>query len=886
MPLIFSFRDIAAWLDDRSRLADLVLERIETNPAPWFAGRRENFEAFLWPSLIAAAFWTGMPTLNKMQLLGVLVGVVAWMALRALNGVCLTATEDLFFQVALLFELGAFIWMIGPNEAGTGSLVYKHVFIPIVLIIGVSLLLSAFFATQLLRPLQQQSKYGEYLNRTELFQSRGKRIELASNRWMKLLAYVFAVLLRPMELLLPVAFVILVAPPAWLRGLAITATLMMVLILLMCASDERLDHSVRLITRRFSRNAALLVSAAAMALAVARLFQNTYVTTVFDSASGLEIVLYFLAAYAVAWWYDYWTERLLGQQLFLIIDPAAHGTSATAYVYAGCTYTSVPRDSRTVELHGLGRMLVFRPNSGNWPYFQPWSYTDFFAHLAASGAPGGKAMPQPNQVNQRIILYLGSTALLTVGLLCAGGWALHESPKNFELQVQTRHGTGLHLGALLDQKNSVADSPVILVAASGGGTRAAVFAGAVLEGLSETQHEAIRVGSGVSGGSAALAYYAAKRNDLTGGEVPAWNVFFDRLSQPFIRDVIERAQEWRMAEHGRVGILLAESFERRWGLEQGKDTFAQLSGFGLICNSTLAGRFDRGFLTPKEQNDSLSVEQVDARYPHVTRSDVAGGRLVMTNLDLHDVFSDPQPPFIPGIPLPIVVDDRDTRVQRAAALSANFPPVFSNAAIDVNDQARYWVTDGGAADNRGLEPLLFALRHTVKTRLAQKAELPNIAVVIIEASGIDESFDQNRGLGSSLGAGAHFADQLDKQLYEDLMATYRSAEKDGKLRFYYIPMPSILRMSGSFGTHWMLQDYIDVKRGDISKTFKGTQVVRALRAAYGCRDAGDSSQLVDWIRTSPEFSNWCSMRNSIQRGNGGGQACGCASSHPGSEAQP
>jgi len=34
------------------------------------------------------------------------------------------------------------------------------------------------------------------------------------------------------------------------------------------------------------------------------------------------------------------------------------------------------------------------------------------------------------------------------------------------------------------------------------------------------------------------------------------------------------------------------------------------------------------------------------------------------------------------------------------ALNANFPPVFSNAPVDVDQRTRYWVTDGGAADNR------------------------------------------------------------------------------------------------------------------------------------------------------------------------------------------
>ena len=881
----YSFRDLAAHLDDWCRIVDLNWERLDSSPISRFGVRRENVEAFVLPSLIAAAFWTGMPTLNLIQLLGVGIGLVTFVILVVLNRICTSAAQDLFVQVLLLFVLGGAIWTFGPDEAGTDSLVYRHLFIPVVLIVGLALLVSTFLAGQLLRPLQQASNYGEYLTRTELFQSRGKRIELASRAWVRAILSVFGVLLRPLELLLPVAGAVLLSGPAHLRYWAVGVLLLMFVIVALSAFDERLDHSFGLITRRFFRNAALIVSLMAIALAAGRLFRNTYVTTIFDSASGNEILLYFLAAYAVAWWYDYWTDRLIGQELFRLIDPGSQGECTANYAYIGSTCTSVPTDHRSVELHGPGRMLVCRPRINAWPYFQAWSYKDFFEQLAAVGAPGGKAIPLPGQVNQRLTLYVGATALMAVGLLCTGGWVLHRSPKNYELSVQTAHRTGLSLTQLLQKKNSVSNTPVILVSASGGGTRAALFTGAVLEGLSETSGDAIRAGSGVSGGSAALAFYAGKRNELVKGNEAAWNDYFDRLSMPFIRDVIERAQEWRMALHGRLGVLLAESFERRWGLIEGQDTFGQLTDFGLICNSTLAGQFDLSSLTDREKhnltvsqdNRRVTLAEAEARYPGAARSDTAGGRLIMTNLDLDGAFSDPlqRPPFITGPPLPIVVDDASTRLQRAAALSANFPPVFSNAAIDVDDQARYWVTDGGAADNRGLEPLLFALREAVKKRLLDKTELPRVAVVIIEASAIDETFQQNRGVGSTFGAGAHFADQLDKELYDDLVDIYRSANRTENLHFYYLPMPSILRTSGSFGTHWMLQDNIEVRNANVTKAFEGKQVLHALRASYGCRAAGDSSELVDWIRGSPEFRSWCKLGASLAGVKHGQTSCGC-----------
>ena len=93
----------------------------------------------------------------------------------------------------------------------------------------------------------------------------------------------------------------------------------------------------------------------------------------------------------------------------------------------------------------------------------------------------------------------------------------------------------------------------------------------------------------------------------------------------------------------------------------------------------------------------------------------AGGRLIFTNL--------PQSAFpkttgetggAPG--LPVVLNDRTIPLEDAAALNANFPPVFSNAAIDVGRNTRYWVTDGGAVDNRGVEMMFYALREAIRHR--------------------------------------------------------------------------------------------------------------------------------------------------------------------------
>ncbi len=54
----FSPRAWAAQLDDKCRIADMKAQRYQDNLLSSFGVRRENIEAFLWPSLIATALWT------------------------------------------------------------------------------------------------------------------------------------------------------------------------------------------------------------------------------------------------------------------------------------------------------------------------------------------------------------------------------------------------------------------------------------------------------------------------------------------------------------------------------------------------------------------------------------------------------------------------------------------------------------------------------------------------------------------------------------------------------------------------------------------------------------------------------------------------------------
>jgi len=831
--MIGTLRRWANGLDDWMRFSDIRWQRMGPDG--------HNGDAYLWPSLVAAALWTGMPSLGWHFGVGLAVGLVAYGIFRA------GRRHLLVVQVAVLVALGCGIWVFGSDEAPENGGVYRHLLIPVTAIVGVALLLAARLARSLIEPLAEGSTYKQGLLLTELFQSRGRHAAVGRALIWQVITGLFG---SALLLLLPAAIAVLVAPPAYTFAAGVAVLGAMALLVVFAALNERLYAMLRILTARFFRNAALGVSLLLIGLGAARMAKVSYVTTVFDGAPGLEILLYLGFAYAITWWYDYWMERLAGRELLGLLRSEASADCQIPYPYAGPEVTRVPPDQRTLALHGLGRFVAYRPNPARpeEPYFEAWTFRDLFVHLAATGNPGGKAEPKPRQIDRRLSQYFGAIGLLVAALLGGGACWLSQQTQVPGLKAAAGKGSELTLAGLV----GCASGPRIVVAASGGGTRAALFTAAVLEGITRRAPAgAVVAGSGVSGGSAALAYYAGRRPQLLRPDGAEWDRFHETMAAPFIADVIERASEWRMVKGGRLGILLAESFERRWELRE-RQTMGKVEDFGLILNTTLAGRFRR----EKGHPNLPLAELASARFGE-TRSDVAGGRLVLTNLALRGAFPPTGLPFVPKEPLPVLIDDPATRLENAAALSANFPPVFSNAAVDVGEQDRYWVTDGGAADNRGLEMLLFALRAEQPACPAP----PAIHVVVVEASGVSETFSQDRGIGSAMGAGAQFAGQLNVELARQLP----------QVQFHMVAMPLALRKAEAFGTHWMLQRYIAVKTKTGEEVFEGLDVVRALRETYGCRDLGAPEKLRQVITETEEFeAGWCKLAKAV--GSGG---CHC-----------
>jgi hypothetical protein len=340
-----------------------------------------------------------------------------------------------------------------------------------------------------------------------------------------------------------------------------------------------------------------------------------------------------------------------------------------------------------------------------------------------------------------------------------------------------------------------------MLAGSGGGTRAALYTAAVLHGLARFDKlDRVVLASGVSGGSAALAYFATNRKTLLENKDESWKQMRNTLSSPFIEDVLAGAAEWRIVSNHRWGKLLEESFERRfkkWGNHdeiESRSNLGAISDIGLIFNTAICG------ISSKDRSSRKIESALEA-----------GGRLVITNL--HSSF-DIKPDKDKNewdLDIPFeVVQDPEASIFKAAALSANFPPVFSNAAVDLGDR-RFWVTDGGAMENRGLLSLLLALVETLKIirgnaiEPQKRPELSDIHIIVANAGAFDPEYKSDRRVGAKFGAPEQIANRLIKELIEKVQILHKAISgREKGIRIIRLPMPPSLRASGTFGTHWMM----------------------------------------------------------------------------------
>lgn len=733
----------------------------------------------------------------------------------------------------------------------------------------------------------------------------------------------------PVQLLLPGSLLVLFAPDRYLVPLFFAAAATLWIALFLGTLFERLMEVLNTIGRLFFIGPQFAISVLVIAVAVLRLMDVHYITYLFNAGSGgygnTTIMGYVGLTYVAAWYYAFWSEHFVARRVIRLLDASCEeGTPLSVdYPYDGpADLSPVESARRSISLHGAGRLKIqgyYKPNYGpTGPVLQFLTSAElltFFRSQMEQVPPGkirrGDPLASLRNLQRSAVIYpvIASTAaFMAIGVPVAAAFLYAVQPP--ELTVHQGNVVALDPVRLLagDEATGLCPSPApgtprVAVVASGGGTRAAIYTASVLRGLAEAgQICNVVIVSGVSGGSAALGYFALHEDELRRPGPPdrkAWDRFSDTMAQPYIEYVLDGASDmriifgrrtwlneacgeppaaaepligWRLAR-SRLGNILAESFVCSMGVGRMKDP-----SFGLILNTSMLGAFDAEKKTACERTD-LSLPERAARCGADLDGSVAGGRLVLTNV----LF-----PQSKGMKIQ-VLDDAEMSIARAAALSANFPPVFPDAAVDVlpphgGAGQRYWVTDGGAVENRGAMTLYLAIRAALNSVPGLPDRPPPLHIVVADVSAAAGRYRESFGFHSVLGAGGQLGLSMEEEVFSDLGASYCTSRSS--VTVHEIIMPPVLR-NGGIGTHWLLPESLtfrEPKPGTERVTLSAADVKKIVIELHNSRDASfddpdGASKVLGWATRDPQSehqANWHRLIAALSRPDQGGLGGKCA----------
>jgi len=665
------------------------------------------------------------------------------------------------------------------------------------------------------------------LRSTQLFDFTRTEPDLSGLRIVA--ALVNGVVYHPLHLLLLPSLFAVMLPTHWLFLVVSLVTAFAVMLLAHGSVSQRWEELIQLVQRWFLSGSPLLVSIGVITLAILRLFDVQYVSTILDAAPVGIIAALIVGAYMTLWFAEYWINRWIAERLLVVLGAADGGRDGVVdYPFRGNPPGSdviIFPAERVVALQSIGEFCVQgafeRSNAPRGEQSLGHAFTiyrlmDLFDRLA----PGTLAA---NDIRRRVKTYFAGVNLAL--LATAAALLLWQRDWNAPLaayrlvaarEVANDDFTGgVNLEALLEAR-AEHERPALVVAASGGGTRAALYTATALQGLAQIDRtQDIVLLSGVSGGGVAVAYYAS-HPQLAGAyasDPAAWDTFKHVVTEPFIEDVLDGVGELRIAANVPLGELLAESFARRV-FNGPVTTFSELEGPALILNTTISGHPWPDSEILKDHVGVLRPEDPCATQSQPFAS-LAGSRLIFTNA--RNVAGFPQPPMVmPDVGLDYkVIRDPDVGLAAAAALNANFPPVFSNARVRLAQPDRrcvgysYFVTDGGATENLGLVSALYELRGVLRA-WSRPRPPPQIDVIAIEASAATYDYTDDRGVGAATGGSK---ERINGALTAELVASLNARLRElgaPPLRLHYLPLPLAFRSRGGFGTHWMYADTIRV----------------------------------------------------------------------------
>jgi len=739
-------------------------------------------------------------------------------------------------QAILIAAVAVILGLLGGAEATEASgRPYLHLFLALAPATCVVLWLALAVAERSFRrdlaPFRAQ--FHARLRDTELFVAPPRPETPTAERVLH--GFLFQFARRFFELTMLPGMVAVIAPRQWLIEMTVVAFLMALAVSTWGNMSERWEQLGRFLERWFLTGTAFIVSLFVLALAGARLYGVSYVTTLLDAAPFGVIFAGVVMAYLLSWLVEYWINRSAAGELLALLGET-RGTSRVDYSFTVVPAPRVAPANRAVAYQAIGRLSVMgRLEGGGLVAFHTYGLSELFHKLA-----GDKLKAEADEIGRKLQLYFYKVnTLLAVGVL---GLALSYGYfYYFAEQVPVVAApAAVDEAKLADLADALLERPgdarpAIVVAASGGGTRAALYTSYLLEALHGIGADRdIKLASGVSGGGVALAYFVAHFRRLAREDDRAaqrWEKFRKAAAENFVQDVLGGASEWRIFGAAPLTVLLAESFERHLFNDTRRKTFDDLAEApALILNTTLTGHpAEESALLSRALNPPPSARGcAETTRPY---RNLEGGRLIFTNLRQVGEFpagagaaADVRLPYT-------VVRGSGIRLANAAALNANFPPVFPNARVLVKGAGsgecadRSWfVTDGGVVENLGLVSALFAVKSALRAISDQCAgnarhswcarKVRPIHFILIEASATGYDYSQDRGLSALSGGKERMAGAATNLLVDQVNALYaglRRVKPDTKaMRFHFVGLPLAYRARGGFGTHWTHPDPIEL----------------------------------------------------------------------------
>jgi hypothetical protein len=641
---------------------------------------------------------------------------------------------------------------------------------------------------------------------------------------------------RPLQvLLLPACFAITV-PHAWLLEFVGPAFFFSGMMSTYAAMRDRWQQVLRGVERWFFVGLPLPVSVLVIVLGFLRIFNESYVSTVLEAAPIGTIFTGIVIAYLSAWFFEVWINRWMAEAVLKYLGAKSEAIGSGVYTVLGNTTQngtwSVGPD-RVFYIHGPGRIGVQGwqgCSSANNSFkheerFANYTFLELFRQLAGDGEEDRKFI---DELQRQLRVYYYSlnacVAIAIAGLIFAHNWM--SAPERAVPAIRASAPT--HDGVDLAAKLTGTSEPAIIVAASGGGTRAALYTAYALGGLESLgQAHNIVLISGASGGGAAAAAFVERFHTLTTTAPSAdpanpWSDYRHGVTEPFIEDVLDGMNELRISTGVPMGQLLIESMERRlydhgtFG-NPNAQAGAPKDRPALILNSTISGHpaHDSAMLGGRAAWDDGHQGCQSNLTPFGWLS---GARLVYTDLGEGN-FAQFDDEHAPDVRLPFeVINDPRVELAQAAALNANFPPVFPNAKITIErgpdatapiegcpaTESAYFVTDGGATENLGLMSALVALRNTLRSlNDTQWQTLRPLHVIAIEASAVDYEYQEDRGVGAATGGSKERLAGAVTQLLVEAIDQQLTTHGKQPLAVHFLPLPLAFRSRGGFGTHWM-----------------------------------------------------------------------------------